>query len=307
MVDFSSWETYIYPVVAIGSIVIIVYAVKLFSLSRKNKLEPTAPQGGTPIPTEEELKSMLKDLGDKKKLDALATKEAEKARKVEVEQVKKVEAKLVASMKVKKVKKVEDPKDFKILSEPQEVSDPDTPQIEFKLKKFIPKFSYDRIKTWYLDRYHPGRVVLINMELTNGFHKLFMVKEKDEGFVFRSKKYLFDDDSKYYNLDTKLYTFDFHEQIVLPFKRKIPVTEIKKTIESTEGIDIEYAINPSTLQRFMTAKIAEGVMRGTQLDEFMKKLQTFLIVTMITSLVHLAIFLYASGLLQNIKVPGIVG
>ena len=177
----------------------------------------------------------------------------------------------------------------------------------FNLLKTKSKLSLDFWKSWYLDKYQAGRIVLINMELTNGFHRLFTVREKEEGFMFRGKKYLFDDDSKYYNLDTKLYMFDYHEQITLPFKRKIPVTEIKKTIESTEGIDIEYAINPSTLQRFMTAKIAEGVMKGTQLDEFMKKLQTFLIVTMVAVLVHLALFLYGSGMLQSIKIPGIIG
>ena len=205
-----------------------------------------------------------------------------------LEKVKKVESKLAVSKQSK-------------------LEEKDSPQKNFNLLKTKSKLSLDFWKTWYLEKYHPGRIVLINMELTNGFHKLFIVKEKDEGFVFRGKKYIFDDDSKYYNLDTKLYTFDFHEQIALPFKRKIPVTQIKKTLESTEGVDIEYAINPSTLQRFMTAKIAEGIMKGTQLDEFMKKLQMFLIVTMIAVLIHLALFLYGSGMLKNIKVPGLVG
>jgi len=183
----------------------------------------------------------------------------------------------------------------------------DSPINKYNILNGKSKMSLDYWKTWYLDKFHGSKVVLINMELTNGFHRLFLVKEKDEGFVFRGKKYIFDDDSKYYNIDTKLYVFDYHEQITLPFKRKFPVTNVKKTIESTEGIDTEYAINPATLQRFMTAKIAEGVMRGTQLDEFMKKLQMFLIVTMIATLTHLIIFLYASGILQNLKIPGIIG
>ncbi len=177
----------------------------------------------------------------------------------------------------------------------------------FNLIKSKGLFTFARWKAWFLDKYFPGKLVLINMELNNGFHRLFTTTEKEDGFQFRGKKFLFDDDSKYYNIDAKLYTFDYHESIVLPFKRKIPVNDVKKTIESTEGIDIEYAINPSTLQRFMTAKIAEGVMKGTQLDAFMQKLQMFLIVTMVGVLVHLALFLYASGILQNLKVPGILG
>lgn len=183
----------------------------------------------------------------------------------------------------------------------------DTKSWPVKLLTGKSPLSWEYWKTWYLEKYLTGKTVQINMELSNGFHRLFAVKEKEDGFVFRSKKYIFDDDSKYYNMDTKLYTFDYHEQIALPFKRKIPVTEIKKTIESTEGIDIEYAINPSTLQRFMTAKIAEGVMKGTQMDEFLKKQQTFIIVIMVATLVHLALFLYASGILQNLKVSGLIG
>lgn len=208
----------------------------------------------------------------------------------------------------KEMAKIEKLKTIKInVKADKKAQSKDSEITEYKLLKGKSKLSWDYWRTWYLDKYQPGKTVLINMELTNGFHKLFTIKEKDEGFIFRGKKYLFDDDSKYYNLDTKLYVFDYHEQIALPFKRKIPVTQIKKTIESTDEIDIEYAINPSTLQRFMTAKIAEGIMKGTQLDEFMKKLQMFLIVTMVTVLIHLALFLYGSGMLQNIKVPGIIG
>ncbi len=173
----------------------------------------------------------------------------------------------------------------------------------FSFQKSNSKFTLEYWKFWFKEKYFPAKIVLINMELINGFHRTMIVIEKDGGFVFRGKRYVFDDDSKYYNMDAKLYVFDYHENLVLPVKRKIPVTAIKKTIESTDEIDIEYAINPSTLQRFMTAKIAEGVMKGTMLDEFLRKLQMFIIVIMVAVLVHLMLFLYASGILQNIQMP----
>ncbi len=191
----------------------------------------------------------------------------------------------IKEIKVKANKKVE--KDFE-------------PYSPMKSKS---KFSIAYWREYFLDKYSAGSIVLINMELTNGFHRLMLVKEKDEGFVFKGKKYLFDDEHKYYNIDAKLYMFDYHESIDLPIRRKIPVTSIKKHLESTADIDIEYAINPSTLQRFMTAKIAEGVMKGTQLDEFFRKINMFIIVIMVAVLVHLALFLYASGILQNVKLP----
>ena len=161
-------------------------------------------------------------------------------------------------------------------------------------------------KAWFLDKYFPDKTILINMELNNGFHRLFIVKEKEGGFEFNGKKYIFDDEFKYFSIDAKLYCYDYHEGLAIPLKRKIPVTKIHKTL-SAANLDIEYAINPSTLQRFMTAKIAEGVMKGTQIDEFLRKLQMFLIVIMVSVIIHLALFIYASGMLQNIKIPNVLG
>lgn len=168
-------------------------------------------------------------------------------------------------------------------------------------------FSFERYKGWFLDKYFTEDIVLIHMELFNNFIRVFVVKGKDNGFRFKGDKYLFDDESKIYNIDAKLYMYYYHQGVCLPFKIKIPVVKTKKALESNDDVDIGYAINPSTLQRFMTAKIAEGVMKGTQLDEFFRKLQMFLIVTMVAVLVHLALFLYGSGMLKNIKVPGILG
>ncbi len=215
--------------------------------------------------------------------------------------LKKKQQEFINSSQFKKLSKDLDKiklKDVKVVAK-KEVHEPKG----FSFQKANSKFTLEYWKMWYKEKYFPAKIVMINMELINGFHRSMTVIEKDGGFVFRGKKYIFDDDSKYYNMDAKLYVFDFHENLVLPVRRKIPVTAIKKTIESTEEIDIEYAINPSTLQRFMTAKIAEGVMKGTMLDEFLRKLQMFIIVIMVAVLVHLALFIYASGILQNIQMP----
>ncbi len=168
--------------------------------------------------------------------------------------------------------------------------------------KIHKKTSYAFWRAWFIDRYFPSQALLINMELLNGFHRSFIVKGGDDGIVFRGKQYLFDDECKYYNMDAKLYAYDYHEGLALPVRRKIPLQSIKKTLESAD-LDIQYAINPSVLQRFLIAKIAEGVMKGTMIDEFLKKLQMFLLVTMIAVLVHLALFLFASGMLENINIP----
>lgn len=269
----SSKVIYAWFVIALGIISVSAFSLKYFLDKRKKEQETELPVPEAPLPTGKKLKKMLKDADFKKlKVVKLSVRAEKKIKKGKVEEV-------LEDTEIKGWHPV-------------------------KSKKF---FSYIRWKEWYLDKYHIGKIVLVHMELKNGFFTLFTVKEKDDGFIFRGNKYLFSEQNKVYNIDARLYEFFYHEEICLPISLKIPVTEIKKNLESTEGIDVEYAINPATLQRFMTAKIAEGVMRGTQLDEFMRKLQMFLIVTMIAVLAHFALFLYASGILQNIKISGIIG
>lgn len=208
---------------------------------------------------------------------------------ISISKERKAEIKLKPSKKVKKEK-------------PVPVVLTDTKVKPFSPIKMHKKSTFAYWRAWFIDKYFPAKAILVNMELLNGFHRSFIIKGGDDGYVFRGKKYLFDDDHKYYNMDAKLYAYDYHEGLVLPIKRKIPLQSIKKTIESSD-LDIEYAINPSTLQRFMTAKIAEGVMKGTMIDEFLRKLQTFLLVIMVAVLVHLVLFLFASGMLENINIP----
>lgn len=167
------------------------------------------------------------------------------------------------------------------------------------------KFSIKYWKAHFLERLHPETTALINMELLNGFHRLFIVKEEEEGFRYRNKKYLFDNEAKYYIIDSKLWCYDYHENFVLPVKRKIPLTAIKKSLEHSNISEVEYATNPSTLERFTISKIAEGIMKGQAIDEFMKQIRLILIIAMVTSVIHLALFMFKSGMLQSIKIPGV--
>ncbi len=154
------------------------------------------------------------------------------------------------------------------------------------------------------DRLFPDRTLLINMELLNGFHKLFLVVEKDGGFNYRKKRYLFDNESKYYVIDAKLWCYDFHEDLTIPIKRKIPITEIKKAIELSNLTEVENSVNPATIERFLKAKIAEGIMKGQQLDLVFKQLKLIGIIGMLSSVILLILFLFKTGMLQSIKIPG---
>ncbi len=190
---------------------------------------------------------------------------------------------------------------------------PSDPELDSKIKPYDAirtnksRFTMRFWKDHFKERLHPETTALVNMELMNGFHKLFIVKEKDEGFKYRGKKYLFDNEAKYYIIDSKLWCYDYHENFTLPIKRKIPLTAIKKSLEASNISEVEYATNPSTLERFTISKIAEGIMKGQAIDEFMKQIRLLLIIAMVSSLIHLVLFMFKSGMLQQIKIPGVTG
>ncbi len=219
--------------------------------------------------------------------------------KIETYEVQKTEKKIPTGRKDKKGKPV-----MKTVIVEQVVEQPAyRPYHALKTNKNKTKIRYWKDK--FLDRFLAAKVVLINLELSNGFFKQFLVVEHEGGFVWRKKKYIFDNESKYYILDSRIWAYDFHEEFTLPIKRKIPVASIKGSLEQSGISEVEYATNPTTLERFMTAKIAEGIMRGQQLDVFLKQMRLIGIITMVAVLIHLLIFLQKTGVFAQVKIPGI--
>jgi hypothetical protein len=166
-----------------------------------------------------------------------------------------------------------------------------------KVKRFTPKWFMQR---WNLKR-NPEKMVLVNMEFENGFFDSWLVKAKDNGFRYKNNKYLFDDQFKYYHISSEHWVYDYHENFALPIKRKFPVNEIKATIENTQEIEFEYAVNPSSLNRFITAKIAEGIMQGQDIPELIRRMFMLLIIIIIVVVINILLFMYKTGMFAQIK------
>jgi len=166
------------------------------------------------------------------------------------------------------------------------------------------RWNISRIVIWFKEKYFPTRTVIANIELFNGMHHTLLVIESSGGFTFRSGKYLFDNESKYYNIQSCTYCYDFHEGFCLPIKRIIPINKIKKVIESAGLTEVEYATNPLTLERFIIAKIAEGVMKGQAIDEAIKRITLMMIIILIAVIGHLLLFMFKTGMLSNVNIPG---
>ena len=191
---------------------------------------------------------------------------------------------------------------------------------EDRLKKLeekdIPLRDIDIVKgRWFRDRkqflakvkdkYFTHKVVVINMELLNGFHKSFVVMESDGGFKFGKGKYLLDNESKYYNTSIKMWCYDFHQAFALPIKRSIPVTDIKKAVDFSGLTEVESATNPRTLENFVKSKIAEGLFKGGKLDEWVRQIKLMSLIILIGVIVHLLLFMQKTGMLQQLteKLP----
>lgn len=163
---------------------------------------------------------------------------------------------------------------------------------------FNPKFYYNNWKTKQIHK-----TIGINMELRNGNWVTFMVLDKEGGFKYESGYYRFDDEMKYYNITAGMWMYDYHQNFSIPLKRKIPISDVQKTVESSGITEVEYATNPATLERFTVAKIAEGVMRGQAIDDFLKQIRLILIIGAVASLIHLFLFMQKTGMLKSIKLP----
>jgi hypothetical protein len=140
---------------------------------------------------------------------------------------------------------------------------------------------------------------MINMELSNGFITNFIAypDQKEGSFKYLGRKYIVDQSMKYYCLSSSMWCLDYHQNFSAPIQRKILVKDIKDEIINDDNIEIEYATNPSLIEEFTNSKIAEGIMRGRQMDELLKQLRLMMLIVIGIGLAHFLIYLRNSGII----------
>jgi hypothetical protein len=153
------------------------------------------------------------------------------------------------------------------------------------------------------DKFRPECTFLIRMELRTGDHTEFKINVKEPFYKHLGGTYLIDESLKYYVLSSKCYALDYHQDCCLPIKRAINVKQINEAMKLSSSIECGSSTNPSTLDQFVESKIAEGVMKAQAVDEFLKTLKIMVIIVLIVSLIHFLLFIKASGILKNIKMP----
>jgi len=146
-------------------------------------------------------------------------------------------------------------------------------------------------------QFNPMSSVLIHMQLTNGQHAQFITKITNNGFVFDKGFYIVDDNLKYYDVSAKLWCFDYHEELVFPIKRTIHIKELTKTIIHSNDIELDTAINPVSLQKFMESTVIQKLLSGAEMEDALRFLKTMVILTVIMSAVILLININKLGII----------
>lgn len=177
---------------------------------------------------------------------------------------------------------------------------------DIKNNKFKPKLTKGRIKNLFF--FSPQ--YLINMQMRNGMHRQFFVATRSNEFRFLGGAYVIDTEHRYYNVDAKSYAFDYHQDFTLPIMRNIKPNELKESLtkgeegeDGEEGYEVENAVNPYTLKEFLESKIAEGVMRGQNIDEYLRKMFMMVMISMFGIFLLVVISVTQSGVLDGLSIP----
>lgn len=306
----------------VGGAAFIVFAIITFLVGRKR--QPTH-EPITPLISERERKKELKhnakfELKEQKrkyKLQQQELKEKSKRDKLVQVENKVRPVQLVVKYNDKLIKKEDfDKKKFYFEAEPRDY---------FKRSRFQLRYWLDRRKA----KKKPHKIVLVRFELNNGRIREFLIPETTS-FLYAGNRYIFDLKTKYQNLDSGIFCYDFHESMVLPIRnnikfsdeiqklidginasankelskslmKEIDINEIRDSIESANVIETETSLNPTVLQRLIESEIAQGVLRGASIGKVIKILFVLIIIVLIIASIDLLLDAGTSGVLDEIN------
>ncbi len=244
---------------------------------------------------------------------------------------------IIHSMYSKKKKK---PKVKEVKKEPEK------PILDPKLTKTLEsgKFYYESEPYYYFKhvkgrwrrwrdlrkaRKNPHLAVRISMELNNGRHREFLaIEDEKRGFIYNKGRYVFDPDKKYYIVDSNIWGYDYHEELPVPIKKDVVLSDeikdqiikindsirdnSKKPVKRTYNIelikellsqsmltDIKDAFNPQVLQRYLKSNFIEGLINSGNLPKLIRVFLVIMIIVAFLSLLTFGIMLYDSGLITK--------
>lgn len=174
------------------------------------------------------------------------------------------------------------------------------PKDAFRKYSILKKKHLLDIQTWKYklrNKHHPLSSIKVNMELSNGEVMPFVTTIKDGGFVFDKGFYIVDENAKYFDNNARMWCFDYHEELCFPVKKQIRLHAVKEEVYSGDDVELETAINPKSLQKFMESTVIQKLLAGAEMEDSLARIKMFCLVTLVVTAATLLIVINMSGLL----------
>ena len=182
---------------------------------------------------------------------------------------------------------------------------------ETKIKDHNPILKTNKIektlKNYFRQKFQSRRCFVIAMQLRNGKRRTMLITTKNRYFKYEGGTYVIDPELSYDNIDSKFMWLDYHQDFCLPIKRDFKFRDVQDAIEQSGMYEVENSTNPSSLTKILEANVGEGIAKSSAMPDFFKRIQIFIIITMLSSIILLIAFIFKTGMLKSIKIPGITG
>lgn len=175
----------------------------------------------------------------------------------------------------------------------------------YNAQKMLKVYNISKLKNWLdfktmryklMNSLHPLSTCMVNMQLTNGTFFQFVTTIKDGGFKFDKGFYLIDDNMKQWNASSGMFMFSFHEELCFPIKTQINITDVKNSLYESHEVELETAVNPVSLQKFMESTVIQKLLAGAELEDAMRLMKTLAIITLVIVSICLLLLLKIGGL-----------
>lgn len=150
---------------------------------------------------------------------------------------------------------------------------------------------FEGIKREWNDKRKADKTFMVHMQLRNGMFTHFMVVLSHKWFDYEEGRYIIDDNFKYYDISSRIYWLDYHQDCCLPLKHTIDVKQIAKELQQSDFIDTETSIDPENLKIFMESDIIQKIMKGAEMEEWIKFIKIMLIINLCFSAIIMIILI----------------
>lgn len=176
-------------------------------------------------------------------------------------------------------------------------------------------------------------MIHVTMYMNNGMTRFLITPEENDGFVFKNGKYITDSESKSFSPDLNMWCYEFHEKFALPITQKenlsepviqfvndvneslrkhnkypivknFKLQELKDSVESSGLTEIETAVNPIALKRFIDTNVILQVLGGAWFTKVIKILLIVCLILLVIGLVTMIAVIYNTGVLDKINLGG---